>query len=391
MDGLEFHTGEVRPVPRSRTRKAALDALERLLRAHAALSGERTPESPYGLLRPAQQGELDLIETTFLHCGVPLPDTLRAVYGRTLGIGNPISDMPILSVPFLHAALPDEGFGAPRVGLETFEAALGVFRDEAALERPPFLPIGHAAPAGLTVSRNGLWSLESYEGWRMFPRAEDFNLVFEVAFCAFVDQVLLTWANDLAGAVMRPRDLDLRQGARLNTLPAAVQDAMGQLLSPGRGRQPCQGEVQPLDHYDLLRLTRRGDDDPAYASHGPAIAVVGLPYGDYPQVAHQIGPGTLLQMQPADGNPHDENAVEVWYHGGSAPARVGYVERRNAPQMRALPQGAAAWRLRVVERSDQVIYGMLELVRPDEASSPVASTSESSPSSADGHDLFASR
>ena len=258
MDGMEFDTGEAGPIRRARTRKAALEALERLLRAHAVLSAQRSPESSYSLLRPARPEEIELIEAVFLYCGVPLPDTLRAIYGRTLGVGNPISALPVLSVPFLRAALPDEGFGSQRVGLEMFETALGVFRDETALERPPFLSLGHAASVGLTVSRNGLWSLKDYQGRRELPPAEDFNLVFEVAFCTFVDQVLLTWANDLAGAVVKPRDLDVRRDAHSNTMPAAIQDALAHLLTPRSVRLQCLGEVQALDHTDLLRLTRPG-------------------------------------------------------------------------------------------------------------------------------------
>jgi hypothetical protein len=390
MDGMEFETGEAGPIRRARTRKAALEALERLLQAHAVLSAQRSPESSYSLLRPARPEEIELIEAVFLYCGVPLPDTLRAIYGRTLGVGNPISALPILSVPFLRAALPDEGFGSQWVGLEMFETALGVFRDETALERPHFLSLGHAAPVGLTVSRNGLCSLEDYEGHQSLPPAEDFNLVFEVAFCTFVDQVLLTWANDLAGAVLKPQDLDLRRGARLNTLPPGVQDAMAQLLTPRSVRPQCQGEVQALDHTDLMRLTRRGGEGTVEALHGPAIAVVGLPYGDYPEVAGQIAPGTLLRMQPVGDNPHDENAIEVWYDEGSAPARVGFVERSNAPRIRHLPQGATAWRLRVVERSDQVIYATLELVRQDAVRGLTDASLVSDLASANDYDLFSS-
>lgn len=390
MDGMDFHTGAPPPAARARTRKAALEALERLLRAHTVLSEHRSPESPYGLLRPARSDEIELIEAVFLYCGVPLPDTLRAIYGRTLGIGNPISALPVLSVPFLRAALPDEGFGSQSIGLEVFESSLGVFRDDSAFERPPFLALGHAAPAGLTVSRNGLWSPEDYQGRRDLPPAEDFNLVFEVAFCTFVDQVLLTWANDLAGAIVKPCDLDLRRGARLSALPVAVQDAMAHLLTPRSVRPQRQGDVQAQDHTDLLRLTRRGEENPVAALHGPAFAVVGLPYGDYPKVSDQIAPGTLLRLQPVDDNPYDENAVEVWHDEGAGRARVGFVERRNALHVRDLPQGAAAWRLRVVERSDQVIYAMLELMRQDQASGPESATLVGASPSADDQDLFSS-
>jgi hypothetical protein len=174
-----------------------LDALDRLLFAHMTLSEMRGQESPYALLRPARPEELDLIDAVFAHCRVPLPESLRAVYARTLGVGNPVSAVPVLSVPFLRGLLPDEGFGPPAVGIAAFEAQLGFHRDAATAERPPILALGHVAPLGLTVSRNGLWSLEDYRN--AAPKAQDFRLFFEDAFDRVVEQALLVWANDLAG------------------------------------------------------------------------------------------------------------------------------------------------------------------------------------------------
>lgn len=387
VDRTELDIGGSDSGPQRTPRRAALDALERLLRAHVALSEQRHPEGPYGLLRPARDEELDLIGAVFLHCGVPLPDTLRTIYRRTLGVGNPVSALPVLSVPFLQAALPDEGHGlGPRfVGLDAFEKELGVFRDEAAVERPPFLPLGHAELAGLTVSRNGLWSIGDYRGRRDLPPLRDFNLIFETAFRGFVDQVLLLWANDLAGAVVRQPDLDLGRGARLEAMPAAVQDAMAHLLAPRSLSPRSWGDVLALDHADLLRATRRADGGEGPGLQGPGIVVVGLPYGDYPRVAGLIGPGTPLRMHPVDDNPHDENAVEVWFDGDS-PARVGFVTRQAAPQVRALPQGAAAWRLRVTELSDQALLCALEAV----GESGPQGTDTVDPSPSEGSlDLFA--
>lgn len=199
MHPAQLNIGEAKSSPRTSSRKAALEALERLLRAHVALSERRDLEGAYALLRPAREDEIELIEAVFVHCGVPLPDTLRAIYRRTLGIGNPVSALPVLGVPFLRATLLDGDVGSMMVGLDAFEADLGVYRDEAALERPPFLHLGHTAPVGLTVSRNGLWLLKDYQGSSGLPQKEEFNLVFEVAFCTFVDQVLLLWANDRPG------------------------------------------------------------------------------------------------------------------------------------------------------------------------------------------------
>jgi hypothetical protein len=196
------------------------------------LSEQRDSEGAYTLLRPAKEEEIDLVEAVFSHCGVPLPDTLRAIYRRTLGIANPLSRLPVLAVPFLRAALPDDGFGHPIVGLDAFEKELGLNRDEAAFERPPFLHLGHAAPLGLTVSRNGLWSLQDYQESEGLPHNEEFNLHFEAAFCAFVDQVLLLWANDLAGDLVKHQDLGLIRGARLSTMPLAVQEARALLVAP---------------------------------------------------------------------------------------------------------------------------------------------------------------
>lgn len=361
MDRTELDIGGAEPGPQRTPRRAALDALERLLRAHAALSEVREPEGPYGVLRPPREDEVGLIEAVFLHCGVPLPDTLRAIYRRTLGVGSPVSPLPVLAVPFLRAVLPDEGhgLGARRVGLDAFERELGLYRDESARERPPFLTLGHGELAGLTVSRNGLWSVGDYRGRRELPPVQDFNLVFEAAFRGFVDQVLLVWANDLAGAVVRSRDLDLGRGARLEAMPVAVRDAMAHLLAPRSLSPRTWGEVRALDGADLLRATRREEGTDA-AGLGEVV-VVGLPYGDYPQVAARIEPGTLLRPHPVDDNPHDANAVEVWLDG-DPPARIGFVTRPAAPLVRALPQGAEAWRLRVMDVSEQALLCVLESV-----------------------------
>lgn len=369
MSPTELDIGGARAEPRARPRKAALDALERLLRAHQALSELRVPEGAYGLLRPAREDELELIEAVFLHCGVPLPDTLRAIYRRTLGVGNPVSPLPVLAAPFLRAALPDEGFGSPIVGLDAFEKELGLYRDEAAFERPPFLFLGHAAPLGLTVSRNGLWSLEDYQGRGELPQAQDFGLVFEAAFRSFVDQVLLLWANDLAGDLVRRRDLDVTRGARLDAMPPAIQEAMARLVAPRAMSPKTWGEVQSLDNADLLRATHRGEERALAGPLGSQATIVGLPYGGHPEVARRIGPGTLLRLRPVDDNPHDPNAVEVW-HDGAIPVRVGFVARMEAPNYRDLPQGASAWRLRVTGRSDQVLYATLERLRPQDEVPP---------------------
>jgi hypothetical protein len=371
MNPAELDIGDAAPSPRARPRKAAIEALERLLRAQVALSEHRDQEGSFGLLRPARDDEIDLIEAVFGHCGVPLPDTLRAIYRRTLGVGNPVSALPVLAVPFLRAALPDEGFGCPLVGLAAFEEALGLDRDEAAFERPPFLHLGHAAPLGLTVSRNGLWSLRDYQGHRGLPEAQEFNLVFEAAFCAYVDQVLLLWANDLAGDVMKRRDLT--QGARLEELPSAVWEARAHLVAPRTLGSKVWGEVQPLDHPDLLRASRR-DEAPASSPVGRYVTVVGLPYGDHPDLARGIGLRTLLRLCPVDDNPHDANAVEVW-HDGEVSTRVGFVTRAEAPGVRTLPGGASAWRLRVIGRSDQALYAELEVLRPEKDSSDGGSRS----------------
>jgi len=365
MHPTELDIGDALPTPRARPRKAALDALERLLRAHLALSEHRAPESPYGLLRPAQEDEIDLIEAVFLHCGVPLPDTLRAIYRRTLGVGNPVAPTPVLAVPFLRAALPDEGYGCPVIGLTASGDSQGSGRGEVALERPPFLHLGHAAPLGLTVSRNGLWSLQDYRGRREPPQSQEFSLVFEAAFCTFADQVILIWANDLAGDPVRPRDLDLTRGARLDAMPMAVQEARAHLLAARTLGPKIWGEIRPLDSPDLLRSTRRGEESTSAGSLGGPFTVVGLPYGDHPELARQIGPGTLLRLRPVEDNPHDPNAVEVW-HDGEVPIRVGFVTRLEAPSVRALPQGASAWGLRVVGRSDQALYAFPEIPRPED-------------------------
>ena len=365
MHPTELDIGDATPAPRARPRKAALDALERLLRAQVALSEHRDPEGPYGLLRPAREEEIDLIEASFLHCGVPLPDTLRAIYRRTLGVGNPVAALPVLAVPFLRAVRHDDGFGCPVVGLAAFEADLGMARDEAAFDRPPFLPLGHAAPLGLTVSRNGLWSLQDYLGRREPPQAPEFGLVFEAAFCIFVDQVVLLWANDLAGDPMRPRDLDLTRGARLEAMPPAVREARAHLVAPRTLGPKVWGEVQPFDSADLLRATRRDEEASAAGSLGGHVTVVGLPYGEQPGMAARIGLGAPLRLRPVDDNLHDPNAVEVW-HDGEVSVRVGFVARAEAPGVRALPQGAAAWRLRVVARSDQALYARLEMPGSDD-------------------------
>jgi hypothetical protein len=345
-------------------RKAALEALERLLRAQTVLSDHRLAESPYGILRPAREDEIELIAAVFLHCGVPLPDTLRAIYHRTLGVGNPVSSTPVLTVPFLRAALPDEGFGPPIVGIEAFETALGVHRDELALERPPFLHLGHASPAGLTLSRNGLWSIKDYLGRREHPPADDFELVFEAAFCAFVDQVLVLWANDLAGAIVKRPDLDLARGARLDEMPAEIQETLARLVAPRALSARGWGDIQAIDNPDLVRATRRPEDDGSTGLLASHIAVVGLPYVDHPEVAARIVPGDLLRLRPVDDNPHDPNAVEVWQDSDIS-VRVGFVERKDAPSIRTLPPEPSAWRLRVTERSDRVLVAALELARPE--------------------------
>ncbi|EYD71579.1 hypothetical protein Rumeso_04980 [Rubellimicrobium mesophilum DSM 19309] len=363
MDVTELDIGGAPAEPRTSPRRAALDALERLLRAHQALREQRTPEGPHGLLRPAREDEADLIEAVFHHCGVPLPDTLRAIYRRTLGIGNPVSRLPVLAAPFLRAALPDEGFGCPVVGLEALEDELGLHRDDGEDERPPFLVLGHAAPLGLMVGRNGLWSLGDPQAGRDRPDPRGFDLVFETAFRTYVDQVLLLWANDLAGDIVRPRDLDLTRGARLTDMPAELRKALARLAAPRPLGPRTWGDIQPLDNADLLRATRRGETSAGPLD--PQIAVVGLPYGDRPEIVGQIAPGTRLRLRPVDDNPHDPNAVEVW-HDRDTPIRVGFVARRDAPHVRALPQGAEAWRLRVAASSDSVLYAALEMRRPED-------------------------
>jgi hypothetical protein len=370
MTPVQLEIGGQPARPRAKPRKAALEALEKLLRAHRALSEQRSPESPYALLRPARAEELDTIEAVFAHCGVPLPESLRAIYARTLGVGNPVSPIPVLSVPFLRAMLPDEGFGAPLVGLAAFEGQLGLHRDEATAERPPFLFLGHSGLSGLTVSRNGLWSLADYRA--AVPQPEDFGLVFEEAFASFVEQVLLLWANDLAGDLLRQRDLDLSRGARLEDMPAALHAAGEALLAPRPIAAKAWGEVDPFDSPDLLRATPRGD------ASAPHVTVVGLPYCGHPEAADRIGPGDLLRLRPVEDNAHDPQAVEVW-RDGEAPVRIGFVARAEAPRCRDLPGGAEAWRLRVTGRTASVLAARIE-------AAPVAS--EMGPRASEAVDLF---
>lgn len=177
-----------------------------------------------------------------------------------------------------------------------------------------------------------------------------------------MDQVLLLWANDLAGDVVKRGALDLTRGARLAAMPAAVQEAMASLLAPRSLSAAIREEVQPLDTADLLRATHRGER--MVGPFGSHTVVVGLPYGDHPEVARRIGLGDLLRLRPVDDNPYDPNAVEVW-HDGDASVRVGFVERRDAPNYRDLPQGPSSWRLRITGRSDQALYAVLERVRPE--------------------------
>ena len=364
MTTSELDIGDASPSPRAKPRKAALDALERLLRAHVALGEHREPESPHGILRPAREGEIDMIDAVFQHCGVPLPETLRAVYWRTLGIGNPVAATPVLAAPFLRAMLRDEGFGPPVVGLLSLERDLGLHRDEMTIERPPFLAIGHGAPLGLTVGRNGLWSIADYEGRREAPQPQEFGFVFETAFVIFVNQVLLVWANDLAGAIVRRSDLDVTRGARLDAMPKALRDALAALVAPRSLSPKTWDEVEPLDSGDLLRSTRRSMDASTDRLPGAQATVVGLPYCGHPEVVAGIGLGTLLRLRPVDDNPHDLNAVEVW-HDGEEAVRIGYLSREEAPFYRTLPDGADAWRLRVTGRTETVLGATLERFRHD--------------------------
>ena len=364
MSYSELDIGDASLSPRAKPRKAALDALERLLRAHAALSEHREPESPHGILRPAREGEIDMIEAVFQHCGVPLPETLRTIYRRTLGVGNPVAATPVLAAPFLRAMLRDEGFGPPVVGLLGLEQDLGLYRDEMTLERPPFLAIGHGAPLGLTVGRNGLWSLADYEGRREASQPQEFGFVFETAFVTFVDQVLLVWANDLAGAPVRRSDLDLTLRARLDAMPKALRDAWAALVAPRSLSPKTWDDVEPLDSGDLLRSTRRSADISTDVLPGAQATIVGLPYCGHPEVVAAIGLGGLLCLRPVDDNPHDPNAVEVWHDGEDA-VRIGYLSREEAPFYRTLPDGADAWRLRVTGRTETVLGATLERFRPE--------------------------
>ncbi|TNC72149.1 hypothetical protein [Rubellimicrobium roseum] len=313
---------------------------------------------------------METIEAVFLHCGVPLPQTLRLIYRRTLGVGNPVSFLPVLAAPFLRAVLPDEGFGSPVVGIERFETDLGLYRDEMASERPPILPLGHAAPLGLTAIRNGLWSLQDYQGRREPPATQDFGLVFEAAFCIYVDQVLLVWANDLAGDPVRRGNLDVTRGASLAAMPAAVRDAMAELLAPRTLTPRIWGDLRALDGGDLLRTRPRSGDSSKTTSLNAQVTVVGLPYGPHPEMAGRIEPGTRLRLQPVDDNPHDPKAVEVWYDGPTV-TRLGFVARAEAPGVRDLPDGATAWRLRVLGRVGNVFHAALERRRPENETAPV--------------------
>ncbi|TNC48457.1 hypothetical protein FHG66_13980 [Rubellimicrobium rubrum] len=389
MDHTELDIGGPKAGPRARPRRAVAEALERLLRAHVAFRVHREREGLHDILRPARETETDMIQAVFGHCGVPLPDSLLAIYRRTLGVGNPVSPLPVLSVPFLRAALPDEGFGHPVVGLATFEEDLGLYRDEPTFERPPFLPLGQAGPLGLTVSRNGLWSLKSYAGQGASPEPQDFRLIFEAAFPTYVDQTVLLWANDLAGDLVRIRDLDVTQGVGLAAMPAALLEARDHLLVPRSLTPRTWGEVEPLDHPDLLRAGPRSEGSDTAAPLGSATAIVGLPYGGFALVAGRIGLGTLLRLQPVHDNPYDPNAVEVWYDD-EEPVRVGFVERQDAPNYRALPDGPSAWRLRVTDRSEHALLARLERFRP---ASAVDDTDASGPKArAEGdHDLFRRR
>lgn len=359
-DGLDIDGGGAAGPGRA-TRKAALGALERLLRAQAAMAGRRVSESPYGLLRPAREEELALAAAVFAHSGVPLPATLPAIWRRTLGVGNPVGALPVLSVPFLRAALPDEGtgLGPVRVGIEAFEHALALVRDGEDGERPPVLALGHAEVAGLTASRSGLWSLADYRGGRGAPEAGDFRLGFESAFVAHVETVLLVWANDLAGAVLRPREVLVLRDAPAGALPAPLRAAMAELMAPRATVRPRE-EVLPLDHGDLLRATRRGEAGQGAALQGQGIPVVGLPYGDWARAAATVGPGTVLRPVPVEDNPHDPMAVEVWLDAGTPALRLGFVARAAAPEVRALPGGADAWRLRVVEVGEHALLTVPE-------------------------------
>ena len=120
--------------------------------------------------------------------------------------------------------------------------------------------------------------------------------------------------------------------------------------------------IQPIDNPDLVHATRRTEEASAdpLSSH---IAVVGLPYGDHPEIVARIVPGDLLRLHPVDDNPHDSNAVEVWQEGEHSVC-AGFVERKDASRNRSLPPDPAAWRLRVGDRSDRVLVAALELARP---------------------------
>ena len=310
-----------------------VELTETLLRAYARIAEQEAFEDNRVHLVPgATEAHWPAIEASFAAARVPLDPGLRVLYGRTLGLLNPICHMPVLVPPFEGADIREDAVWE-HSGLDGFMDSLHLWpleeieEDEEAFA---FLVIGTGFDASLTVDDRGSWSTKPYHGdGGPFPERADFTLSFVQAFRIFVDRCLVEWA------CASLEDHDAWRSAALD--PAAL---------PEEVRAARERLVAPLD-LDVLPLAEiRGFRGPAPAEPLEApqprpqsgsdgcFSVVGLPFADYDRVQSDIRAGVLLRLRPVDDNPHDAQAVEVWFDGSAGPARVGFVPRGLAPEVR---------------------------------------------------------
>lgn len=326
----------MRPTPPESDAIEIVDLTETLLRAYARIAEQEAFEDDRVCLVPgAGEAHWSAIEASFAAARVPLDPGLRVLYGRTLGLLNPICHMPVLVPPFEGADIREDAVWE-HTGFDGFMDSLHLWpledleEDEGSDGAFPFLVIGTGFDTSLTVDDRGFWSTKPYHGdGGPLPERGDFTLSFMQAFRIFVDRCLVEWACASLEDHEAWRSHELDPAA----LPEEVRAARERLVAP------LDLDALPLAEIRSFRGAADVNRCEALLRPQPdpegSFPVVGLPFADYDRIQPEIRAGALLRLQPVDDNPHDAQAVEVWFDGSAGPARVGFVPRHLAADARS--------------------------------------------------------
>jgi hypothetical protein len=304
---------------------------------------------------PAEPCHWSDIALAFEGFRVPFDPHLREVYRTTLGVKDPQSYIAALCLPFLSANVKTPYGGWECCDLEDVMDTEHLWPLDNILDGDedafPMVIVGHGILRGLSVSENGKWSTLCYDGeGGREPCREDFTLTLLEALRLFVEGKLIEWASRIADEanddftfqLTMPSDdnIDARVLSIYDRLCAprdltAVKKLEVMTFAPKLIAAAAPG-VMPFDQDGHSEAA-----EPLSPTNPDIISVVGLPFADYALVQDEMKEGQEVQLKPVEDNPHDPNAVEVWYSSEAGESfRIGFIPRDDVLTVRNLLAGS---------------------------------------------------